>query len=329
MGVQLGQGGPPTQVAISRSEAEMLVRITSAIADFAEDFALEFNAYCNPSRWTPVLERVVKGIGQIETQLRDKSKTFVTAPSDLVFALMDLEECVSGARDARLSSSKIALIISAAGAFGEIILGIPWLGLPSYIASLAIILGRPAVAFFEKEPTAPFQVDVPPPIGGGIVSLGETRGRVKFLEYSVVGPGERHWWGAVLPGGAAVGRVCLAKGLFRVVVEGAGRGRITPATGWRFVGPEECANAEHVIISWSPCGSSMLEWARAIFSERDGIWAEYIGPNTGGVCRKAGPFCCPFDAGDHAVEDGGIEHPGLDGGYVLFGPDGSVLKEAM
>lgn len=311
----------------------MLVRMTDAIANFATDFALEWQSYCPTSRWGDVLATVVKGIGQVETQLKDKSKTFVTAPSDLVFSVLDLEECVSGARDARLSGSKIALAISAAGAIGEVILGIPWLGVPSYIVALAIILGRPAMAAFEKTPTAPFQVDVPPPIGGGIVSLGETRGRVKFLEYAVIAAPvvrrERHWWGEVLPGGMASGRVFLAKGLFRAAVEGASRNQIVPEVGWRFVGPEACEGAEHAIVVWSPCGSPIPATGHGIFAAQDGIWAEYVGPFTNGVCRRAGPFCCPFDAGGHAVEDGGFKESGVDGGFILIDKDGSILKEAM
>jgi hypothetical protein len=150
---------------------------------------------------------------------------------------------------------------------------------------------------------------------------------VKFLEVAAVSPGERHWWGYVLPG-ASGGRSHLAKGIFRVVVEGALPASIALADGWRHAGPGDCANAEHAVATWSPCSAPMPPLVQGVFKEEDGIWVEYIGPNTGGVCRRSGPFCCPFDAADHAREDGGIAASGKSGGFVLFGPDGGVMKEA-
>jgi len=145
-------------VAISRQEGEMIVRVVEAITGFAKDFPLEFYSYCPMKRWEEILRRVGASVSVIEEQLAAQADPLIV-PADALFATMDLEECVSGARDARLSSAKTALIISAGAAIGETFFGLSWLGLPAYIVSLAIVLGKPITAYSKESPAEPFRVD--------------------------------------------------------------------------------------------------------------------------------------------------------------------------
>jgi len=143
---------------ISRTEAQMMVRIVSSILNFAKGFPLEFYAYCPPDRWKPVIEKVGAGVSQIEQQLATDTDQ-ISVSADVLFAISDLEECVSGSKDARLSSAKTAMFISAGAAIGETFFGLSWLGLPAYIISLAIVLGRPLVERVKEVPAEPFRVD--------------------------------------------------------------------------------------------------------------------------------------------------------------------------
>jgi len=146
------------QMPISRAEAEMIVRIVESVIEFMKAFPLEFHSYCPMERWTPVLERVGRGTAEIERQLAAGSQSIYVA-ADTLFALTDLEECVSGAREARLSSAKTAMFISAGAAIGETLFGFSWLSLPAYIISLALVLGRPLITRVKESPSEPFRVD--------------------------------------------------------------------------------------------------------------------------------------------------------------------------
>jgi hypothetical protein len=143
---------------ISRQEGQMVVRIVASIVDFAKGFPLEFYAYCPPDRWKPVLDKVSAGVVDIEKQLATNAN-YISVSADVLFAVTDIEECVSGSRDARLSSAKTAMFISAGAAIGETLFGLSWLGLPAYIISLAIVLGRPLITRAKAVPAEPFRVD--------------------------------------------------------------------------------------------------------------------------------------------------------------------------
>ena len=136
----------------------MIIRIVRSIIEFQSQFPLEFYAYCPPDRWKPVLEKVGAGVTSIERQLSTNA-TYISVNADALFALTDIEECVSGSRDARLSSAKTAMFISAGAAIGETLFGLSWLGLPAYIISLAIVLGRPLITRAKEVPAEPFRVD--------------------------------------------------------------------------------------------------------------------------------------------------------------------------
>lgn len=149
---------PSRTMFISRQEGQMVVRIVNSIIEFAKGFPLDFYAYCPPDRWKPVLDKVGAGVADIEQQL-STNVNHISVSADVLFAMTDIEECVSGSRDARLSSAKTAMFISAGAAIGETLFGLSWLGLPAYIVSLAIVLGRPLITHAKEIPAEPFRVD--------------------------------------------------------------------------------------------------------------------------------------------------------------------------
>lgn len=136
----------------------MVVRIVNSVVEFGQGFPLDFYAYCPPERWKPVLDKVAGGVADLEKQLATGAQQ-IAASADMLFAVTDLEECVSGSRDARLKSAKLAMFISAGAAIGETFFGLSWLGVPAYIISLAIVLGRPLMERAKAVPAEPFRVD--------------------------------------------------------------------------------------------------------------------------------------------------------------------------
>jgi len=282
-------------VSLSREEAEMLVRVVESILDFAKGFPLEFHSYCPMKRWEPILKKVGDGVALIETQLASGVES-VRIQADTFFATMDLEECVSGARDARLSSAKTALIISAAGAIGETVLGLSWLGIPAYIISLAIVLGKPLAEMTKDIPVEPFKVSTLSGCNGP--SLGDHTDKAKVIERVIVTPGMeilRYHWGTIRPGRSGVfGSSCFLKNKFRVRVEGWMDDRIEINPDWRRVSMSMCVSARNEIAVWEPCGTEPRDTGFPPVPMDSGhektIWVEYTGPLTGGLCRKAGPF---------------------------------------
>lgn len=286
---------------LSRAEAEMMVRIVKAVSEFAQNFPLEFHAYCPVSRWEPILAAAGAAAGQIEAQLATTAKG-ISVPLDLLMSIVDLEECVSGARDARLSNGKIALLIAAAGVLGQSVFGLTYLATPAYIIALAISLGNPLITAMKENPTPPFTPDVIPTSkmsGGGCDShLGHHTDKAKVLERVIVSPEHRtqHFhWGTVTPASmSGQAGSCLVKGEWRVRVEGWGSDRITLSEGWRFASRDECFSARNEISVREPCGLSARDTGFGpvpLYSIHEkSLWVEYVGPYTEGICRTAGPF---------------------------------------
>lgn len=148
---------PPSQqtVTISRDEAKLMLKVVESIVSFSKDYAIEFQSYCPPERWTKALSDVGTWNHEIERQVNSGATT-VTLPSDVVFRLIDLEKCITYARDARLDGAKLAFTVSAIASVADFVFGISWLATIGYIASLGIILGRPLYAKFRPDPQAPF-----------------------------------------------------------------------------------------------------------------------------------------------------------------------------
>lgn len=299
--LKLGQlnvpSGAPRLVSVSRQEAEMMVRIVESIIDFARSFQLEFHSYCPMERWEPVLKKVGEGAASIEGQL-EAGRDQIMVDADVVFAMTDLEECVSGSRDKRLESAKLALGISAAGAIGSVIFGLKWLAIPAYLVSLAIVLGKPLSERLKEEPAEPFRPETIERGLSGKCRLGDHTDKAKVIERVLVAARpavQRHHWGEVRPGRSlTAATVCLKKGLFRVRCEGWADDVVTAAPGWEMSSSDECLTARNEIAVWEPAGELPRKTHFGAVPSSSGhehtYWIEYVGPLTGGIMRRAGPF---------------------------------------
>jgi len=295
----LSQGATPGNlrtVGISRGEAEMMVRIVEGVVDFAQNYPIEFHAYCPRERWMPVIEAAGKSVHLIESQLSTKAEVIVV-PADYLLSVVDLNECISGAKDERLSSGKLALIISAAGMLGQSFLGIGYLATPAYIISLALILGTPAAAFVKENPKHPFRPDTLSGRMNGRQRLGDHTDKAKVIERVIVSPvnrTQRFHWGTVTPmsffGNKAT---CLSKGEWRVRVEGWGADQITVSDGWR-VAEGSCETARNEIAVWErtsgPPRDTGFPPVPVSSGHEETFWIDYAGDLTEGTYRRAGPF---------------------------------------
>jgi len=289
--------GPEARtVALSREEGQLIIRVTENIIAFKDSYPIEFLSYCPPDRWQASATQVVTWTRQIERQLKDGAQV-IAVPADAILRLVDLEKCISAARDARLSSAKLAFFLSAGGAIADIVFGLSWVSVPCYIAGLAILLGRPLMAKLNPEPEEPYK-----PALAGVkdechFSLGDHTDKRKMLERVVVANGtavQKHHWGEVHPAfGPVQASVCLSKGRFRVRVEGWLEDTVIVNDGWERAPLSEC-DARKQIAIWSPCGAEPRSTPHGPIPRDSGhpdtYWIEYVGPLTGGLCRVAGPF---------------------------------------
>lgn len=155
--------------------------------------------------------------------------------------------------------------------------------------------------------------------------------RRKVLERVIVSTGprmQRYHWGTVqVSPGRRQGAIYLAKDRFRVRVEGWEGDVVKPEKGWDFCDPDDC-NGQIVIVTYSQRNPSETLWGPA--PEESGhentYWVEYVGPRTGPIPRRSGPFGCTVDPADHAMTDGGFSQPGWDGGYTILDPNDQVVE---
>ena len=287
---------------VSAEEARLMVAVTEGIVSFANGYPIEFHSYCPTDRWQKALELVGTWSHEMEAQL-GRGASQIAVPAEAVFHLVDLEKCVSAARDARLSGAKAAFTISAIGAVADFVFGITWLGVPAYIAGLAILLGRPLLAKYRAVPEEPYKQelsgrrllgkdDCPKP-----EALGDHTDKAKILErvlVAAVGQVQRFHWGEARPGFAPPETgACLAKDRWRVRVEGWANDRIVPAEGWDEVPLGECSARKEICV-WCPNAGTPRDTPWGPPPSDSGFektyWVEYAGPNTGGFVRRAGPF---------------------------------------
>ncbi len=277
-----------------------MVRVVQGVVKFSQDFALEFHSYCPLDRWKVVIERATVGLRAIESQLAAGADP-VVVPADTLFAIVDLEECTSGARDARLSSAKLALLISAIAAIGGSFLGYSWLATPAYITSLAIVLGRPLASYVKEVPAEPFRPDTlrgPVRRSGMSARLGDHSDKAKILEriiLSEIHEIQRYHWGMIVaaPDTPQASR-CLTKGPWRVRCEGWEGDVIEPGPGWRVTSDGMCDTARNEICVYESCEGPVRATefpVPELYSVHpESFWIEYVGEMTGWRCRRAGPF---------------------------------------
>ncbi len=290
---RLGQataGAPPaTTVVLTPTQGEQIVRTVEAIITFAEDNPIEFHSYCPPSRWQDVLDQVGRMTQSIETQL-SQSRTSILASAEALLALLDIEECVTGARDEKLSASRRSLAVSAFGAIAGTLLGIKWLAIPAYLVSIAIVFGSPALAAVKEDPPEPFKIDGP--------SLGHHTDKETIVERVILSaPGEeRHFhWGIARNGtGPKEEAACLVKNEFRVRVEGLAGLEVFPTEEWTPGSSADCAGGRNEIAIWESCDMDPRVTTFGAVPKKSKffrtLWTDYTGPLTQGRCRRAGPF---------------------------------------
>lgn len=291
-GALLGQGpvlapAPPTgqTVQISPEEGELVLRAVEDVIGFANDNPIEFHAYCPPEQWQPILTRVSAMTAVIE---RHRGGGPISIPRDGLLALFDLQECLIGARDEKLSAVKTTLVVSAGAAIAGTVLAIPWLSIPAYIVSLGIIFGKPLLMRLRGETPEPFK------IGGCAPRLGDHTAKGRIVERVAVPALQaagRYWWGSVSrPGTGSPERVCIGKDTFRVEVEGRRGIVLDLAPGWKILPFPECARPVKTISVWQPCGTPPPAGTPVSSGYAESFWVDYWGPFTEGVCRTAGPF---------------------------------------
>lgn len=353
--IELGQTSPnilpapePTlstdqrAVTISPPEAKLLTQVVDNLVQFSKDYPVEFQSYCPTDKWTTTLNEVGTWNDELKKDLAS-GITSIPVPAEFVFRLVDLEKCVSAARDARLSSSQWAFTLSAIGAILDWVLGITWLGVPMYVGGLALLYGRPLYAKYLATPQDPYA----PTLAGKRACLsGECELiamklkeeakknplKRQVLERVIIAPQglQRFHWGTVKPNpGPTENAVCLAKDRFRVRVEGWAGDVITPTEEWKVVDGPTCKGDINIAVFPTVAPRATKYGPINQDSGHEGsFWVEYLGPFTYGAIRRAGPFGCTGDPVDHAMEDAGFSEPGVDGGYVIFDSNGMVVKEA-
>jgi hypothetical protein len=334
----------PQTVTISSGEGKLMLQVAQNIVQFSQDYQIEYQSYCPSETWQAALEDVGTWTHEIERQLATGT-TQIVLPADTVFRLVDLEKCVSAARDARLDTAKAAFTISAIGAVADFVFGIKWLGTVAYVSGLALLLGRPLLARFYPSPQSPYA----PTMKGRCArrGLGATCELIrmkmeedekqnpdarKVLERTLISdlPLETHYWGDVYTpedGSGEDSSICLQKGRFRISAEGKSGMKVVPKNGWQIAPDGECWGSINIAVYDKTIDAARL--AEAELNQDSGhgksYWVEYYGPLTQGRIRRAGPFGCTGDPVDHAMEDAGFTEAGVDGGYTIFDSDGTVV----
>lgn len=326
---------PARTVTLSRAEGELLVKILENIVSFKENFLIEYMSYCPEDRWQATMSQAETWVQEVQKQLNAKAQQ-ISIPADAVFKLIDLEKCIAAAKDARLSSAKWAFGISAAATIAGSVMGWKWLSVPAYLAGLALILGRPLAAKFNPDPQDPYQPSLAGArprfsLGGcaGPKETEEEKKRVKLLERIILSAEEglkTYYWGEVdCAGRGPESSVCLEKGRFRIRIEGFAGDIVRPVNGWKY--SKECDDAINEVGIWEPGHERATQFGpipeRSIHP--DTYFVEYVGPNTEGRIRRAGPFGCPMDTRDEGIEDGGITDLGVDGEVAMFDGEGNSV----
>lgn len=338
-------GTAPRTITMTGEEAKLMIQVVENLISFAQDYPIEFHSYCPVDRWQGPLNDVGTWVHEIQRQV-NSGATIVSIPAKVVFEFIDLEKCVSAARDARLSSAKWAFTLSAIGAIADLVFGITWLGIPAYIGGLALLLGRPLIAKFSAEPQEPYK----PALAGRsahrhclggecqLIALKlqkEAEGnsfKRQVLERVIVSPfpcEQRHHWGVVRPKpGPREGAVYLKKDRFRVRVEGWAGDEVFPTGDWKETTPEDCDGAIRISVATQAAPrDTQFGPINRDSGHGHSYWVEYVGPLTGGVIRRAGPFGCTGDPVEHAMDDAGFKKPGQDGAYVIFDENGAVADD--
>lgn len=308
----------PRTIVLAREEAQLLVAVADSIITFSKENPIEYLGYCPETRWAKALELAGTWYGEMKKQLDAGAQT-LAVPVGAVMAIVDLDKCSTAARDARLYNVRWALGISAAGVAANLVFGLSWVTVPTYMAGLGVLFAGPIIARYRAVPQEPYK----PTLSGRKIcrrhGLGNEDASPTVLERVIVGPGpgmEEHHWGHVHvnPGGRERS-TCLRKGRFRVRVEGWEGDQVDVFEDWEIVHPEDC-DGRVAFAVWDPKRppeATRFGPVPAAPPDEKAYFVEYVGPGTGGRVRRAGPFGCTRDPELHAKDDGG---PGTN--YVIL-----------
>jgi len=331
----------PQTVTITANEGKLMLQVAQNIVQFSQDYQIEFQSYCPSDVWQAALEDVGTWTHEIERQLSTGASQ-IMLPADTVFRLVDLEKCVSAARDARLDTARTAFTISAIGAIADFVFGISWLGTTAYVTGLALLLGRPLIARFYPSPQSPYA----PAMAGRRRCMSGTCELIRMkmeedekknpdarrvLERTLISdlPNELHYWGTVAPDPSGPTSICLQKGRFLIRAESDSGIAVSPLGDWKIARDGECWGSINIAVYDKSIDSGRLSDAE--LNQDSGhektYWVEYWGPLTQGRVRRAGPFGCTGDPVAHAMEDGGFSEAGVDGGYAILTPDGAIVEQ--
>lgn len=312
-------------ITLSPAEAQLFLRTIEDAVAFAQAHAFEFQAYCNPERFQSTLRTLAEAEKQTRAQLQTTA-AIIRIPGAALTAALDLAECLSAAKTARVANAQLALYASIAGGLAAWLLGVAPLSAAGSAAAVGILLFGPSIRaanaapeLVNPEAPAPKRLGNPNPaepkatwgaatqktplLGSlGVPALGTpspelgapvlgAKPRNNFLERVIVSdPQERHHWGAVSgPVSGPEAAVCLAGPKYLIRVEGFAGMEVSPAPAWRVAPLVETRAATKAAAVWAPGLRAASRWGPVPLAKPGSFWVAYTGP----FCetpRVAGPF---------------------------------------
>ena len=131
-------------VRLPAEGARLLLRTIDSIVKFAQDFPIEFTAYCKPERFERVLKTLATTQVMVRTQL-DRGDDPVTVPEEAALSLLDMEECISAAKDKRVDNTRLAFITLGGGSLAAWLTGFDPIATVASFAGVGFLLAKPFV----------------------------------------------------------------------------------------------------------------------------------------------------------------------------------------
>ena len=272
-------------ITLSADEARLFISTLDSIVEFAQTYPLEFQAFCDPVKFEAVLKTLARAEQRIRTDLAANAK-FVRIEAAAMSAILDIEECLSAAKSARVDNSRTALFTSIGGGIIAGFLDLPMVATVATVAAVGILILGPS----QKAGEAPEATTEP----AGGVSLGAPS-RDAFLE-RVILPGREyqveHHWGRVVDSGQGLreAAICLESPKYLIRVEGFEGLYIEPRDPWREVPLSRCDDATKIAAVWTERHRISTAWGSVPDAPKKAFWVAYKGPMTGSLWRFAGPF---------------------------------------
>jgi len=130
---------------LTREGAELLQRTIDGIVEFAESYPIEFSAYCPADRFDGILPIIGRAQETITAQLLDEGRQNIIVPKDAALAVLDMEECISGAKDRRVTNTRLAFVTSVGGGIVASLVGLSIIKTVAVIAGIGFLVVKPIV----------------------------------------------------------------------------------------------------------------------------------------------------------------------------------------